>query len=118
MFLSCWAFRASDTPIIPEGGDSSRIKIRERILSILQNRFEEMSETELETEEQFKDMLNEVDKSIAAEFPIGNFSTVIVGDLDYFMNKIPIISLDKSAPIKNLNDLIYVVKKLPSSTCE
>ena len=71
-----------------------------------------MSETELETEEELKNILNKaLQKSDLTSFDA-------LGDLEFFMENITMTSLDKNAPIKNLNDLIDVVKQLPSSTCE
>ena len=71
-----------------------------------------MSETELETEEELKNILNKaLQKSDLTSFDA-------LGDLEFFMENITMTSLDKNAPIKNLNDLIDVIKQLPFSTCK
>ena len=119
IFLVYGTFRASDITAEQkiENINSLQSKIKE-----LLDRFEEMSETELETEEELKNILQErleteeELKNILQKSDLTSFSAL--GDLEFFMENITMTSLDKNAPIKNLNDLIDVIKQLPCSTCK
>ena len=97
----------------------------------------EMNKSNLEIEKKVSEKIEEIknEKNVTKEEKLRKIMTEIYkitgsyhgsfridnsGDFDHFSKKMTDDLKDKdiNEPIKNLNDLIDVVKKLPSSTCE